>query len=232
MSRAIFLLVILLSSHFVTADSNIAKVVILDTGLDLTDSRFKTLLCKEGHADFSGKGLDDREGHGTHLAGLITSHAKNAKYCLIIVKYFSVENNGFQNLTNFILALNHITKLKPDIVNISSFGPMYSQKEFELFKNSSKVKYFVAAGNEARDVLQKDDETYPAAYNLPNIFVVGNGKDRNNRHWTSNYGSVVTLWRDGQNIRSTLPNGKVGVMSGSSQSTAIYTGDYIYENYH
>jgi subtilisin family serine protease len=47
----------------------------------------------------------------------------------------------------------------------------------------------------------------------------------------SNYGKRVTAWEVGTNLDSTLPNGSHGLMSGTSQATAVKTGKLIRESF-
>lgn len=48
----------------------------------------------------------------------------------------------------------------------------------------------------------------------------------------SNHGKIVNALEEGSNIESTLPNNTYGRMTGTSMSTAIHTGKYIYEITH
>ena len=54
-----------------TASTLPLRVAVIDTGLDLSDKRFSSRLCKEGHEDFTHTTIEDKSGHGTHVVGLI-----------------------------------------------------------------------------------------------------------------------------------------------------------------
>ncbi|MBW2341024.1 MAG: S8 family serine peptidase [Deltaproteobacteria bacterium] len=45
------------------------KVAVLDTGVDLDHPDLKTAII--GTRDFTGDGVEDKNGHGTHCAGVI-----------------------------------------------------------------------------------------------------------------------------------------------------------------
>jgi subtilisin family serine protease len=66
---------------------------------------------------------------------------------------------------------------------------------------------------------------YPSAYHLSNIISVAATDIHNNLLPSSNWGKTkVDIAAPGENIYSTLPNGKFGYMSGTSQATAFVTG--------
>ena len=197
------------------------RVVVLDTGLNLADPRFSQVLCKDGHMDFTGRGIEDTNGHGTHVAGLIKTYAKDANYCLIIVKYYTDRSA----LANYLPALEYAVSLHPDFINISGGGPGWDDREYAAVceAKANHTKFVVAAGN---DNSIDNTDYYPAGYREDNIVVVGAlESDGYNRARYSNYGSVVTAWEIGQ-VTSTLPNGE-GMMKGTSQATAIHMGKML-----
>ena len=51
-------------------------VAVIDTGID-AQAFNRHVLCKTGHKDFTGTGIQDRHGHGTHISGLIDQYAKS-----------------------------------------------------------------------------------------------------------------------------------------------------------
>jgi hypothetical protein len=94
---------ILYSMIAIAGPSHKIVVAVVDTGLDpelMNDSS----ICPDGHKDFTGQGLQDINGHGTHISYLIDQYAKNfillkdgdssklksikSNYCQIILKYY------------------------------------------------------------------------------------------------------------------------------------------------
>lgn len=214
---------------FTNNNKKITRVAIIDTGLNVEDPRFKDHLCPEVGEDFTGEGLTDIHGHGTHVAGLIKQYAGNVNYCLIILKYFSIKDSSSINTRQYLSALDSLNKYHPDVVNLSVTGPVSMPEERAIITNLSKTKFFVAAGNEGAD-LDLVCDAFPACYakDLKNVTVVGNLNAKD-----SNHGSVVGLWINGTGVESTYPytldaTGR-HVLSGTSMSTAIATGKYIYE---
>src|SRR5438034_325581 len=93
-------------------------VVILDTGLNLEDPRFKSILCKFGHKDFTGKGMEDKIGHGTHVLGSIMRNAPKTGWCAVIVKNFYKPGEEDINFAAQEKAIKYLLNLKPDYVNL------------------------------------------------------------------------------------------------------------------
>lgn len=204
------------------------KVAIIDTGLDLSDSRFKKVLCKTGHKDFTGEGLHDNHGHGTHVAGLIKQYAEDAEYCLIILKFYVPHVDGKQSVKYEVQAIKEAVRLGATVVNISGGGAVYDAEEYEAIRNAPQVKFIVAAGNESSDVSNQYVGFYPACHWLPNITVVG-ALDFNEKHKAqfSNYGDKIEYWERGESVVSTIPRGKTASINGTSQATAIATGKFL-----
>lgn len=207
-------------------DSRI-KVAVIDTGLDLKDPRFKDVLCKTGHQDFTGTSLADTHGHGTHIAGIIASAPFHEQFCLIIMKYYVESASGMQNMNRERAAVAAALILGARFVNISGGGDVADAVERMMMADNPNTTFIVAAGNNGEDYTNK---YYPAAYKLKNVIPVGNlDCDRNGKGSparTSNFGPGV-IWRCGMNIKSTLPGGKRGWMSGTSQAAAVTTASIL-----
>lgn len=214
----LFLLTIQLSF----ADTQI-RVGVLDTGLDLNDVRFQNVLCKDGHKDFTGKGIEDNHGHGTHIAGLIASYAKGSNFCLVILKYYDEDCDNC--MPAYLKALSVIHLLKLDFLNFSGGGITSDLIESNTISKNKQITFIVAAGNENKNL--DVDFFYPASYNFKNIRVVGSLGLDNKKLKSSNYGKVITYWEIGDYIYSTLPNGRYGRLTGTSQATAIVTGKLV-----
>lgn len=226
----LFLVLLLVSLPNITFGKNPVRIGVVDTGLDLNDVRFKKNLCKEDHKDFTGRGIEDSHGHGTFIVGLIQKYAKNTNYCLVIVKFYAESNPDAVNSYSLLMSLKYLKDKNIKIVNLSGGGNGFSYREHEVLSQNRHIKFFVAAGNDGKD-LDKNCSYYPACYKLSNIFPVGNLNKDGTKASSSNYGSIIKNWEIGEDVSSTMPGGKVGVMSGSSMSTGIFTGKYIYENF-
>jgi subtilisin family serine protease len=229
----LLLLLLLSTSCFAGNYCHKIRVAVVDTGLDLEDPRFKDHLCKTDHKDFTGTGIRDVNGHGTHIAGIIQQYAKDSNYCLLIYKYYLESASGKQNLDNEVRALEEATKNKVDIVNFSGGGPESSETEYDVIDQNPQITFVVAAGNEHENIDLPGNGYYPASYDLDNIVSVGNIDKYGVKTKSSNWGSRI-VWENGENVFSTIPcriyRSKLACnayMSGTSMSTAVWTGKLV-----
>lgn len=198
------------------------KIAVIDSGIILTEAT-KKVMCKVGHRDYVGDGIEDKHGHGTNIAGIISNGIDTKKFCLVIFKYFSlnVENN---NLDSEIAAFEEAINQEVKFINLSGGGIDPSSRETDVVKRAlaKGIKIVVAAGNDGRD-LGKSCQYYPACIpdTTGNLFPVGNCKDGKYVP-SSNYGGPVKQCENGMNVMG------FGLkMSGTSQSTAVFTNKLI-----
>ena len=225
-------------------------VAVIDTGI-ASDLKGANFLCKMGHKDFTGTGIEDHHGHGTHISGLIDQYAKDIvfkspfkirentntiekllstkiDYCQVIIKYYDpaakVDNN------RYVKALQYAINLKVDIINYSGGGTNYVKEEEFLIKKALRmgIKVVVAAGNEYSNIDKSGKCYYPACLD-PRLYVVGNLSENLSRTPSSNYGTKVNTWLVGTNKMSLLPDHRIGRMTGTSQSAAVKTGMMVHE---
>jgi subtilisin family serine protease len=217
----------------IAKEKRVLKVAVIDTGLDQDDPRFKSVLCKSGHKNFinGSTKTNDNHGHGTHIAGLIKKFAGDKGYCLVILKYFDAVSDGGNTLYREIQAIKWAHHIGADIVNFSGGGKNFEAIEYHAVKNAKNTMFFVAAGNQGKDISKEQDKFYPASYQLPNITVIGNVDSQMQRTPSSNYGDHRIIWEVGTNVHSSVPCSLYGScemsMTGTSQSTAVYTGKMI-----
>lgn len=205
-----------------TNNHKMKTVAVIDTGIrrEVLDGGYDNGICKFGHKDLTGNGLNDTNGHGTNVSGLIQRNAGGSNYCQVIIKYYD-ENHDRSNIDRFIAAIRYAIDLKVDYINISGGGPYAYQEEKEAINKALEkgIKIISAAGNNHSDL---DVNPYYPAYYSGKVYVVGNGVDEEHKAPTSNYGHRVNLWRDGQNQTA------YGITNtGTSQATAIFTGELI-----
>jgi subtilisin family serine protease len=143
------------------------------------------------------------------------------------VKYYSDANPGPVNLKNTIRAINYAIDHGAQVINYSGGGPEFSEDEYLAMKKAESrgVLVVTAAGNEHQNTDLKENRYYPAAYRLTNMISVAATDIQNNLLVSSNWGKqYVDVAAPGENIFSTLPGGRYGYMSGTSQATAFVTG--------
>ncbi len=174
----------------------------------------------------------DNHGHGTHISGIVASTAAaglasgtNCQRVQIMpLKYYDNSGAGFNNLANTVRAIQYAVKQGAQIINYSGGGsdPAASEKAAIAEANKKGILFIAAAGNDGHN----NDQVpyYPASYGLDNIVGVASLNKQNQLLPSSNFGKTVPVGAPGLSILSTLPEGKYGTMSGTSQATAFVTG--------
>lgn len=167
--------------------------------------------------------IQDKHGHGTHIAGLIaaTGRTKESPNCkvigvapkvsLMILKYYSDHDNN-KNIENTIKSIEYAIDHGASIINYSGGGPGSNEREKALIaKAADKGIIFVSASGNDSSEIGKSTKYYPANYELPNILYV---QSKNSSHEiidSSNW--VINDYRErkiyqtapGERIISTLP---------------------------
>ena len=219
-------------------------VAVIDTGIDPQLMKHNSI-CKDGHKDFTGTGLVDNHGHGTHISGIIDQYVKNyiftykkdsnlidniqENYCQIIIKFFNTKASDGDTLSNVILSFRWAIDHNVDIINFSGGGTEFSKEEKLVVVEALNkgIKIVTADSNEKSDI--DKNKYYPAMYDK-RIHIVGNlVKDTNERAPSSNYGASINTWEIGTHVLSRLPGKSFGIMTGTSQAAAVKTGKIVRE---
>jgi subtilisin family serine protease len=227
-------------------------VAVIDTGIDASHPDLKPNLWKAPGSgerssispvygwDFVSKSANpvDYHGHGTHIAGIIGAIANpktgtagvTQSVQIMPVRYYSESAPGSVNLANTIKALHYAIDNGAKIINYSGGGPEYSEEEFQAMKKAEQhgVLIVAAAGNDHHNTDLEDYRYYPAAYQLKglrNIITVASINSDNQILSSSNWGvKSVDVAAPGEGILSTIPGGRYGKMTGTSQATAFVSG--------
>jgi major intracellular serine protease len=214
----VFIILSLLSSISLARQ---ISVLVIDTGVDLTHEEIRShvnMANWNGNSDYT-----DFHGHGTHIAGLILKDTC-PQVELTSCKYYELEQDGKSNIDKTVTCFKQALIKHFDFINYSSGGQEFSQKEHDTLAKIKNSLIVVAAGNDGHDLSMW--HYYPASYLLPNEIAVGNlnGKVKNQ---SSNYNLEGMAWEQGTNILSTYQGGRYGIMTGTSQATAIHTNRLI-----
>lgn len=236
-------------------------VAIIDSGIDLNHQDLKDNIWTNP-GEIAGDGIDnegngyiddvngwnfannnndvqDRYGHGTHVAGIIGAVGGNAlgvsgvnwKISLMPLKF--MDDRGIGYTGGAVQAMNYISMMRNTYhINIVAAnaswggGTGFSNMLYGAISqlNDTGVVLTVAAGNNGSD----NDVTlrYPSCYDSPNIISVGAlSSYSNGLSAFSNYGSTtVDIAAPGSVILSTIPYNNYGYMSGTSMAAPFVAG--------
>ena len=152
--------------------------------------------------------------HGEKVVNTILSNNPSVE----IIKF----NYNPYRLKSFVDVLELAIDSRPHIINASSSGTDYSDREMSLIEKAEKlgIVVVVAAGNQGR-LITKDFKPYPLSYNTSNLVSVGSLDNIGKVADFSNYGDGVSVYLDG--IINVKINGINHIFKGTSASTAIAT---------
>ncbi|MBK7892774.1 MAG: S8 family serine peptidase [Bdellovibrionales bacterium] len=219
-------------------------VAVVDTGLDLSEEKFAQHLWTNPNEELNGRdddgngliddlhgwdfvmktsALTDSHGHGTHVTGLILERAPEVE--ILPLAYYAASLDGNQAMELSLQALEYAIRANVDIINYSGGGVVPSDREKAILELAQRKGILVvaAAGNEATNTDVR--HFYPANYSLSNILSVGAVSRDGTSLKSSNFGlASVHFAALGDRVISTLPGGRRGEMTGTSQATARVTG--------
>ena len=208
-----------------------AKIAICDTGIDLNheDLASKVVLSRNFT---SSSTVDDRFGHGTHVAGIAAAITNNGKgvagvgvnSSLMNIKVMGDDGSGY--FSWIASGITYAADNGAKVINLSlgSSSPSATLEDAVNYAWKKGVVVVAAAGNEGTD-----QPIYPAYYE--NCISVAATDQNDAKASFSTYGSWVNVAAPGVNIYSTLPHHYnrmgyrgYGYASGTSMATPHVTG--------
>lgn len=201
------------------------KVAVIDTGVDTDHPDFEGRVIRGYTAPGQSEG--DKNGHGTHVAGIIGAGDNNqiagagVAPDTTIFEAKVTKDNGIGNSTWMAEGIVAAVNADVDVINISmtANAPMPLVEAAINQATARGITVLAAAGN---DGMKGSPTRWPAAYD--NVIAVGSVTRYGSMSSFSNTNDYVELTAPGSAITSTLPNGHVGMMSGTSQATPHVAG--------
>ncbi len=205
-------------------DGSGVDAYILDTGILASHSNFN------GRVDASrgftairdGRGTEDCQGHGTHVAGTVGSETYGVAKNVNLIPIRVLGCNGSGATSGIIAGLDFIAQNAsgPSVANMS-LGGGASRALDQAVQDAinAGVTVVVAAGNDNSDACGGSPSR------APNALTVASSVPRNdNRSGFSNFGSCVDIFAPGSGIRSTANNGGFTNLSGTSMASPHVAG--------
>ena len=205
---------------------------VIDSGCDFNHPSLKNKII--GGYNFTQEGspkdFSDLNGHGTHVAGLISSDsylsfnggiAPDAK--LLICKALGEDGSG--SFDSIINAIHYAIDNNVDVINMSLGGGIDIPELHEAILRAYKKNIMIccASGNEAKgDKGTIDELCYPGAYR--EVIEVGAINKRREPSYFSNSNLFIDCVCYGERILSTYLNNSYALLDGTSQATPQVAG--------
>lgn len=200
------------------------KVAVLDTGAALKHPDLKDAIVAT--KDFTGDGVEDGQGHGTHCSGIVAARHNEEgvvgvapKAELIIGKVLN--NYGSGRIKWVVAGMKWAIEQDADIISMSLGSSTGSPELEQACKDviaANKI-LIVAAGNEGEG---SDTIGYPAKY--PDVICVGSINREKRRSDFSSTGPNLTIMAPGEKILSCYPPDDFARFSGTSMATPFIAG--------
>lgn len=203
-----------------------AKVAIVDTGVDSKHEDLKSVFSKS-------KAKVDRNGHGTHCAGIAGAATNNGKGIaslnwegrfVEILGYEALGPNGTGTLETIAQAILDAARADADVISMSlgSTAPLPPRVLVNAIEFAQKRGAIVvaSAGNSNRDAY----DHFPS--NIANVMAIA-AVDQNLKKARFSNTTARLQWAlaaPGVDVLSTMPNGAYKNMSGTSMATPVVTG--------
>jgi subtilisin family serine protease len=199
---------------------------IVDTGIRSTHNEFAGRIARGAYIDWAdGMGVEDCNGHGTHVAGTIggTTYGVAKLVQLVPMKVFAC--NGVTTSSSVVIGLDWVAKDHlagvPAVLNLS-LGSVASPA-FDAAVNAviaDGVTVVVAAGNDASDACNYSPARVTTA------ITVGATQVDDSVAGFSNYGPCLDLFAPGSSVLSAWKTSDTSsaTISGTSMATPHVTG--------
>lgn len=182
------------------------RVAVLDSGVDQDHEDISSKLVAQ--QNFTGSGtIDDKYGHGTHVAGIIAAATDNsvgvAGVCpgCTIMNGKVLNDNGGGYVSWVSNGITWAADNQAKVINMS-LGFDRPSKTLERAVNYAWNKGVVIVASAGND--NNTSKEYPGAY--ANVIAVAATDNRDQKASFSTYGTWVDIAAPGANIYSTFPN--------------------------
>ena len=203
---------------------------IIDSGIDLDHPDLNVDLMRSRSFLQNQGSAEDKNGHGTHVAGIIAGKNNNigmlgiaSDATIIALKVLDEEGEGTLSAIQAALGYVEQTALPGDVVNISlgleGISDYLDQRVIRMANRG--ILFSIAAGNDGKAAMNYS----PARANGLNIFTVSAVDSLNRFASFSNFGNdVIDYAAPGVRILSCFMDGKYAIMSGTSMAAPHVAG--------
>ena len=198
------------------------KVAVIDSGVDLTHEDLKANLVSGINLVNKDQTVQDLDGHGTKVAGLIGAVTNNQIGIAspaqgVSIMPIKVTENGKGMLSTLVEGIRFAIDHEADVINFSlgNYNNSYALRTIVEEAAAKDILMVGAAGNDNQSAV-----VFPAAYS--EVLAVSSVQTGTKEKASfSNYGSLVDLAAPGTDIYSTSLNGEYAFDKGTSLSAPI-----------
>jgi subtilisin family serine protease len=210
-------------TYVYNADGSGVRSYILDTGIRPSHTDFGGRVSSGYTAISDGRGTDDCNGHGTHVAGTVGGAtwgvAKNTQ--LVAVRVLNCQGSGTNS--GVIAGVDWVTAnhIKPAVANMSLGGSANSTLDNAVANAvAAGVTFVVAAGNSNANACNYSPARAASA------ITVGATTSSDARASYSNYGNCLDIFAPGSSITSAwyTSNTATNTISGTSMASPHVAG--------
>lgn len=199
------------------------NIYILDTGIRRTHIDFGGRAHHGYSAINDGRGSDDCNGHGTHVAGTAAATSYGVAKQAAVYAVRIADCNGFSSVSAGISGMDWIAanRVLPAVANLSYSWSLRSDIDDAARRLiNAGVTLATSAGNNNLDACNYSPKRVSTA------IVVGNSDENDTRAFNSNWGPCVHVFAPGQNIPSTYYRNDTDtdVRNGTSMSSPHVAG--------
>jgi serine protease len=205
-----------------TTASNV-RAYIIDTGIRASHNEFSGRVLSGYSAISDGRGTDDCNGHGTHVAGTVGGSTYGVAKAVRLVPVRVLDCQGSGTNSGVIAGVDWVTQnhVKPAVANMSLGGGASSALDTAVNNSiNAGVTYVVPAGNDNQNACNYS----PAR--VANAITVGSTTSSDDRSSFSNYGSCLDIFAPGSSITSAwyTSNTATNTISGTSMASPHVAG--------
>lgn len=204
-------------------DARNVVVAVIDTGFDVNHPALRGKLLPGFNSAKGGSDVTDRDGHGTHVAGIVAGswdvdgRAAGVATNVSVLPIKAADDAGAFSDTSISAGIRHAVQRGARVINLSLRGtdplPMTSAAIAEARR--AGILVIAASGNDGVNQV-----SYPGAYE--GVLTVGSSVN-GRRSTFSNGGSRLDITAPGENVLSSQ-NGGYGQRSGTSMSSPYVAG--------
>lgn len=199
---------------------------VIDTGIRLAHSEFSGRAVSGYSAIADGRGVDDCNGHGTHVAGTVGGETYGVAQDVRLVAVRVLDCNGSGSNSGVIAGVDWVTQNHaagaPAVANMSLGGGISTALDTAVNNSiADGVTYALAAGNDSGANACNGSPSRVAAG-----LTIGSTTSTDARSSFSNIGSCLDMFAPGSNITSAwiTSNTSTNTISGTSMATPHVAG--------